>query len=393
MKRRLVAAVATFLLLGFLTGCWDNKELDEYGYVQAVAIDSAEAGRISLTTHFYNPASKTEMTGEAGPGTKGINIRTSGETVFDAVRDIPLYFGRKAKWDHIRVILMGEQLARSQNIGEVFDYMSRDHEPRGTVLPLITEGNAAKYLEIKPFIEQTIGQQYKKMETQSARYSAKSSNIPLYELAIQLKGVTEVSVLPHISKSGNIAVVSGVALLKKGKLSYTLGARDTESYMMLSNQYKEGILEFPCTGNALAEGQVQRKESFEVFTLQSRTTPHVKDDTVLVDVGIRIRGVVGELRCSSINTIPDMKRFEEKIEAQIERQIRHTISILQQQRLDAIGIGTKIYRKDPTLWKRWKPTWDERFAKIRFDVTVDVQALNSGLNVGTPFGKEENERP
>lgn len=78
--KRLTTLLICLLVLSLTSGCWDNKELDEYGYVQAVAIDQGEDDRFVITTHFYNPSTKIEMGQSGNPASKGINISTSGET-------------------------------------------------------------------------------------------------------------------------------------------------------------------------------------------------------------------------------------------------------------------------------------------------------------------------
>ncbi|MEK8127185.1 Ger(x)C family spore germination protein [Paenibacillus filicis] len=387
--KRLASLLVVWLMLGLTTGCWDNNELDEYGYVQAVSIDRSADGLILVTTHFYNPSSKTEMGEGAKSPQKGINIQTTGKTFFEAVRDIPTEFGRKAKWDHMRVILLGETLARTENIREVLDFFSRDHEPRGTVLPMIAEKTAGDFLSIKPFIEQTIGQQYKKMETNGSLYSADSSDIPLYELAIQLKSPSKTAALPYLHKhySQNKAMVSGVALIQDGKMTGLLNEPDTEALMMLTGRYNSGILEFPCLNNT--EKEKSNKESFEVLTFHSKVTPTVKEDTVSVSAQVEMEGTVGELRCSQLKSKQDIERFEKSIQDKVKQQIEHAIATFKRQEADPIGIGNQIYRNDPKLWKRLEPTWKKRLAQSQFQVTVTIRVLSTGMNVGTPFGIKE----
>lgn len=381
--------LVSLVILGLTAGCWDNNELDEYGYVQAVAIDRTKDDLIQLTTLFYNPSNQMDMSTTGKNEDKGINIQTSGETIFEAIRDITKKFGRKPKWDHMRVILIGEQLAKTQNIREVLDFFSRDHEPRGTVLPLLAQGSAGDFLKIQPFIEQTVGQQFKKMETSGALYSAKTSSIPLYELAIQLKSPSKTSAIPYIHKSNaqNKAEVSGVALIKDGKLVDILEETDTESFIMLTDKYISGTLEFPCINNA--KDQVQSKESFEVLAFNSKVTPTVKEDVMSIGVKIRIEGTVGELRCSLLKTKEDVGRFELAIGNQVKQQLLHAIATFKQHELDAMGIGNQIYRNNPKLWKRLEPTWNQKLAQSRFHIDVDVEVLSTGLNVGTPFGTKE----
>ncbi len=387
--KALAAMIISTLILSLTCGCWDNNELDEYGFVQALAIDRTKDNLIQLTTHFYNPSSKMEI-GDGGKASqKGINIQTSGETIFDAVRDIPIKFGRKAKWDHMRVILLGERLTKTQNIMEVLDYFSRDQEPRGTVLPLVAKGNAGDFLKIQPFIEQTIGQQFKKMETSGAIYTAKTSNIPFYELAIQLKSPSKTSAIPVIHKINDQrdAEVSGVAFIKDGNLVHIIGEMDTEAYMMLTNKYVNGILDFPCIGNS--KGYVQNKETLEVLSFYSKVTPKVEGNNVTVDVKLEIKGTVGELRCSLLTTKKDIERFENAINERVKQQVQHAVATFKQQKLDAIGIGNQIYRRNPKLWKRLEPSWDTHLAQSQFQITVDTEVLSTGMNVGTPFGKKE----
>jgi len=385
----LASILISLLILATTSGCWDNNELDEYGYVQAVAIDQEDDKRIQVTTHFYNPSSKMEQTGTPGSGKKGINMRTTGETFFEAMRDIPSEFGRKSKWDHMRVILIGEQLARKMNIREVLDFFSRDHEPRGTILPIIAENKASQFLEIQPFIEQTIGQQFKKMETSGSMFSGKTSNIPLYDLAIQMKSPSKTSAIPflHFSSEDGRAIITGVALIKNGKMVGTLKGKDTEAFMMMTSQYKDGILEFPCLQKD--SDHTHDKESFEVVDFKGELTPTIKDNEIIVTINLMIEGNVGELRCSNLRTKQDITLYEQAIKDRVEQRLQHAVSILNRQKVDALGIGTKIYRKHPKQWKKLEPTWDNQLAQIHFNYDVHIKVLSTGMNTGTIFGTKE----
>lgn len=62
--------------------------------------------------------------------------------------------------------------------------------------------------------------------------------------------------------------------------------------------------------------------------------------------------------------------------------------MVKKNKFDAIGLGNKIYQKNPTLWKEWKPQWDDRFANTQFDISVDVKVINSGTTIGNPVFKK-----
>lgn len=84
-------------------------------------------------------------------------------------------------------------------------------------------------------------------------------------------------------------------------------------------------------------------------------------------------------------TREEQNKFKGRLEAEIKEKLRETISLLQKERLDAIGIGNQIFQKNSALWKRWKPTWNERFAKAEFNVAVEVNIVSTGMGIGVPF--------
>lgn len=383
--RSYITGTTCLVFLFLLTGCWNKAELTEFGFVQAVAIDISKEDKIELTTHFYLPAGG-EAVSAAPPRQKGVSIQTVGDTAFEAVRDIPIHFGRKAKWDHFRAILIGEEFAREKGISEVLDYFMRDHEPRETVFVLIAKGKAKDLLNIKPFIESTIGQQIRRMVDSASHYSAKSSKVPLLDLANELNSETSVAMLPviQINKLPNIASVAGVAAIKNEKLvNQFVTPTDVESLLMMLNKYQSGVIEYPCGDPA-----EMKREALEVIALTGKVTPQVKGDEVISRVSIKIKGSLGDIKCSSMSTEGEGKQLEELISKHVEKNLRKTLANLQKEKLDLIGIGNQIYRKNPALWFKLKPDWDEHFANSRFIVDVQVRVINSGQNVGTPFSKK-----
>lgn len=111
------------------------------------------------------------------------------------------------------------------------------------------------------------------METSGALYAAKTSKIPLYELAIQMCSPSNTSVLPYLHKTSvdNKAIISGLALIQDGKMVELLKEKDTEAFMMLMDRYIYGALEFPCTNeteNALRKRNLLKCSPSTVNLLQ-----------------------------------------------------------------------------------------------------------------------------
>lgn len=293
----------------------------------------------------------------------------------------------------MRAILISDEFARKQNVGDVMDYFSRNNEPRATVTVLIAEGKAGDYLKIKPFIESTMGQQLRKMEESGYKYSAKTSQFPLIDLTVQLKGKAGALTIPIVSKdpsTGKQAVVTGMALLKEGRMIKGIITTDkTPALLMLQNKYKSGIVELPC--DKPSKDRKTKMESFEIATLATKVKPEINSGEVSVQVDIQVSGRIGELVCSTLKSVTEEKEFEKRVAERVKAQTEEVLLLLQKKKTDVIGIGDRIYQKNPKIWKSWQPTWSQRFSEMPFKIEVSVRITDTGMNTGLPYPKGNGE--
>ncbi len=384
-------ALLTCVLLSLLTGCWNRMELDTYAFVQGVAIDQAEDGEnIELTIQFYKPVSGGGQSKGIGPsGESLINIKSRGETVFEAIRDMTIHFGRKPQWSHMRVLIIGEDIAKKRNIAEILDFFARDNEPRATVSVMIGKNKADIYLkDTKPLIESTVGQQLRESERMAYQYTGKTTKTSFLDLMLDLKSETGVATMPFVYfDPKNVPLSSPVtrlALLKNGKMVDTVASKNIESLLLLLDKYKQGIIEVDCPDQSKKK---KKMEAVEVESAKTKLDIKIKDDSAAVHVSTHIIGYAAELICTSLRTPEDVMKFNERVKSSVEEDLKSALAYIQKERLDVFGIGNRIYRQDPALWKRWKPDWEERFSNIPFTIEVEVNIINTGANLGLPIAK------
>jgi spore germination protein KC len=359
-------------------------ELTNRAFAIGVAIDETEEGKILLTTQFYKPSPVGTKGGQGGEQAKTyLNVKTTDDTVVEAIRDIPIHIGRKAHWGHVRSIIIGEELARKRHLGEVLELFYRDHETRVTSTTMIVKGKAADYLQMKPMMESTIGQQLLINEENSSKTSQNTIDMKLLQFAIQMKSEMNDSLLPYAYKhshdSESSSSVAGVAMIKKGKMIAVLSPPNIEKLQMLLDEYRNGMLEVPC------QKQPKKMEVVEVLSAKTKLKPMFKNDLLKVNGSIKLEVALQELGCSKLFTPEEEKKFVINVEKHIEKELKKTITLLQEKQFDAIGLGNKIYAKDPALWKRWKKDWEQRFSDAQFEFDVKVRIINSGTTTEKPF--------
>lgn len=377
MKKSALLLFLTAILL-ISPGCWSKNELTERGFVMGVAMDQGKDGKIEMLTQIYRPTSAEGAKGAAtGPTT--INIMTRDESINEAIRDIPIHLGRKAQWSHMRVIIIGEKLAQSVNVAKLLDLFYRDHEPRSTVSLMIAKGSASKMLEKKSLIEQTTAQQLLRAEESASNNTAKTIYTTLLDLLKQLKSAHSDAVVSYVyedKQSKDMFSAAGLALLKDGKMTGILPPGKVKGLIMLRNKFKSGIFEIPC------EGRKNEMETIEILSLHTQVKPKLSGDRISVSVTVQGEASTGELKCSAIDKQTNETAFVHKMEEEMKKQIRSTIRFLQTNKMDVIGVGNHIYRIHPKTWDGLKETWDLQFAKIPFDIQVELKLITNGTSTG-----------
>ncbi|OXM83840.1 Ger(x)C family spore germination protein [Paenibacillus rigui] len=378
MNWKMKMAVNCALLL-LLTGCWDRAELPEKGFVMGLAIDQTDDGKYLLTTQIFKPA---QAVGSKGNEMSFINIKATDTSIAKAIRDIPGHLGRKMQWSHMRIIIIGDQLAKTKGLTDVLDFFYRDHEPRIIAPIMITKGRAADYMQLHPLIENTISQQLLEGQRSSASSNGKTLEMNLLELGKQTKSEVGNALMPYvfINKIDSMTVMSieGAALIKKEKMIGHLSAEKMEGLQMLINKYKSGMVRIPC-GKGAAKKQV---ETIEVLSLHSSMNADFHKKPPVVHYKIQVQAAMSELTCTGkIETMEQQKAFTTKAEQAIKQKLKSTTDYLKKIKFDGLGLGNEVYRKQPATWKKWKPDWEDIFARTSFEYEVEVNLMSSGTNV------------
>ncbi|MBP1992236.1 Ger(x)C family spore germination protein [Paenibacillus eucommiae] len=381
MVRKLFILFLSAVLLVTVTGCWNRRELNTLAITVGLGIDKA-GDKYKVSAQVVNP-------GEAA-SQKGVGIRSpvslyqaTGSSIFEAVRKMTKESPRKIYSSHVRVVIIGESLAR-EGIGDVLDYMSRDHEFRTDFyIVLAREGEAANLLSIMTSLENipSIGM-FDSLET-SQKAWAPTVKVTLDKLISDLtsEGIHPVltGIKGDIEKGKNNNAVEksrfesvGLAVFNGDKLVGWLGETESKAYNYITDNVQSTVGYAPCPDG----GGV----SLEVIRSKTNLKGKLVNGSPAIDVNIRTEANVGEVACridlTKTKSIEELETISEQIITDfIEAAIKR---VQKQYKVDIFGFGEVFRRTEPKIWKKFAKKWDKQFANLPVNVNIDFKIRRLG---------------
>ncbi|MBO0999058.1 Ger(x)C family spore germination protein [Bacillus sp. SD075] len=376
------------LLFLFLTGCWSSHEIEEQSLGIGLAFDKGressnekelnEYGKgyskrnlITATYQFITPQVASSTTKQAGPLQKSyVNVSETGDSVHQMVRELSLRSQQPVTGHHMKVVVIGENLARSYKLEQLLDQNLRESEIRPSCLVLISKGRASKTLETK-----------------------KAGEIPAFRLAgIVENAYRTTRILPPMShikveskiKSGSSFLMqkvlsvngqvkfAGAAVIdgKTHKMTGTLNEEEVEGITWITGKGKGGVVK----GYDKETGQLI---VYEIESMKSTIKPRVKGDNISFDVNIESTGRLSENWVDSGDSFKNefLKNAEKSAEKEVKRLVGNVLEKMQKEyQVDIAGFGNRLRIENPKVWNKVKKDWDQTFSEtpINYDVKLTI---------------------
>jgi len=396
---KLYKSIWIFCLLFLVTGCWDQNEIEERGFVIGAAVDMVEeqtddsggemfekelGNKYKLTYQFVVPGNFTgggggQSGGGASEGKPFLNLTAEGTAIHQITRRMATETSRKPYLEHIHLIVLSEELSRKGHLKDVMDFFVRDHEMRRVAKVMVSEGEARKTLEISP--------QHEKMpvlfiESLSENIVKHSTSLPPINIGdvhrYLLKGNS--FAIPRIVVKNNKGALLGAAIFNSQgqKMIGTLNESETLGMNFITEKAKSAILEFLMNGQLVA---------FEIKSAKSQIEADVSDkDQIKFTVKINVEGNVGELYGDlALENQSVLSEIEEKTAKEIERITDRVIDKVQKKyKADVFELGAYLKQEYYKTWKQVNKEWDKGgnyFSKSVIDVQVNVEVRQIGASI------------
>lgn len=391
MVRKLHLIVLLCILLT-VTGCWNRRELNELAIAMGMGIDKQDE-QFKVTMQVVVPG---EIAAKKGRGAAPVVTYSAvGDSVFEAIRKITTESPRKIYISHLRILILGEALARA-GIGKSLDFLTRDSEARSDFyIAVAKDSKAEDMLKVLTSLDAIPPNMlFTALET-SQKAWAPTVSVTLDKVISDLTSEGKQPVLTGITIKGdpeagnntkNVQTVdnparlqyTSLAVFHKDKLIGWLNETQSKAYNYILDNVKSTVGIIPCPkGGELSVEVIRSKTKVKGSVIQGKPR---------IDIDIRIEANIDEVGCNidltKNKTIAELKKAGE---AKVKRLILDSVHFVQREyKVDIFGFGQTIRRSNPKAWEKMKKDWDRYFVNLEVHVKVDGPIHRLGV-VGNSF--------
>lgn len=387
--RRGAGLIGVLLAVLMLTGCWSAREINELAIVLTFGLDLDEDGQYIMTAIIGNPTNPSTAGGDGsssqgGPGAWIVSEK--GDSVFAAVRKMTASIPRRLFWSHAETVVISRRLAES-GLSDVMDLLSRDVEPRRSMIPLVTEGEITAVLGAKPIMEhwtsrvldglvENQGQHSLSVGFDLNRYYRNRSDGRTASLFGMIKAERDPLGGFGMAPESRIRL-SGAAVIWKDRMVGELSEEEARGALLLHSKLKGGVALIPCPGDSEREITIQARSA------GGSLSASMKGNAPVGEVKIVAEGDLGEVHCKQLTLTPQlMDKLAGQWEQRSKASVESALTKAKELGVDPFGFGDAIFHSDPRGWRRLSARWPEAFRTMPVRLQVNARLRGTHLTEG-----------
>lgn len=380
------------LSLGFVSGCWDNSEVNEIAIELAWGIDKArsEGKAIMISAQAIIPTRiDGGQDGKGGGGQEKPFFVVSGEgkNTLDAVQQMQTKLSRQVFRGHRRVLVIGESMAR-QGIKEVFDTYTRDPSLKlRTDIFIVKGGTANDFLKTTYPLENisalgVLGE-YEQMGTPvemgllNFLHAATSEEACPAVPAIAIGMDTKPEAQDNRNESSNADGfrITGTGIFNKElKLIGYLNIEEGLALRWVTGKLNKLTVPAEIPDE---EGNV----SIQLFDMNSKIQSSIRNGRLHIAVSLTGKGAIRENNTSlDLTQIHNISLVQNALDKQVVQTVSRTIAKVQEKYgTDVFGFSDTIKRKNFALWRSIRNNWEEEFREAEISIYSDLTVRRLGV--------------
>lgn len=250
----------------FLVGCWDMIEIDRRLFVGIVGIDTGNE-EDKYTFEFSFPIAREIVGGEGGGGGGGggktvATASTVGSSIIDAARNLALRLNRDIFFEHMRIVIISEDVAR-ENIKNVINPLTRQTEFNRRSRIAICSGKAKKVLEVVPWTEK-LKAEYMESIYSGTGFSGKFIDLDLGGFLSSLHTSKGNALVSKIKPNKTEVYIGGAVVIKDYRMVGWLDEEETQGVNFFMGKIRGGdiVVKDPQGSGSVTFTILGQKENF-----------------------------------------------------------------------------------------------------------------------------------
>lgn len=358
----------------FLTGCWNNIELDSEALVHGVGLDKAENKEITMSVEIVQPTPVGADGAEQSGAAQKIILETEAESILDGARKMIRSSKRRLYFGHSRVGIIGDELAK-KDLAHHLDIIRRDQMFRVGSYLFITKEDPRKILEI-PTLYENLTSTELISALEQIKFSKEFTPIRFYEFFRLIEGPVAAGYVPIIKitqKHGEkYTELDGTAVINKNKYVGELNSHETVGLSWLINDVQGGSI----TVKDINDHPI----SLEITTADVKFHPNLKGKDLDVDIEVKVEGTLADNMTKYAPTEEWFEKIADQMNAHVKGRMRQTLKKLQKElKTDITNIGPKTHQKFPKEWSNIYSEYDEVFSNANIHIDVETKLVHKGL--------------
>ncbi|TCP22679.1 Ger(x)C family germination protein [Scopulibacillus darangshiensis] len=373
ISQRLSLGILLIVCLYALTGCWDERDIEERTTVLAFGVDKAkEPGMIQVSIQVPIPLNISGGSSGGGGGGAPVRVFTAkARSINEAVGKLQNMVDEEIDFGQTRIAAFGEEAARV-GLQNFVDASRRNPEVRRLQsLVVVKDGKAYDLLKVKTDLEKIPSIFLSNM----IENSAKLQRLPRLTLGQFYKDLSNTSIQPKmisIKMEEKKPVVSGIAAFKGARLVGFIKQKDIANFEQISGDGRGGGTTIHITDGSGHLGSLTPLKS------KSHYDYRLKNGKVIIDVDVNMEAKIKELTFQlDIRDKKNRDKIANRAERHLEQESQRIIKQLQQDGADIIGFGSRLRAYHHDIWKQ--VNWDQAFKEARIRVHYNIFIRRSGV--------------
>lgn len=357
------------------SGCWNYREINNLNLAAGIGLDKdIKDKKFKLATEILVPKQKNSGTTE-----RSRIVESKGDTIFKAMRNTISGNGKMIYWSHCKVMVVSEGIAK-EGLIQVLDVVDRNPEMRPDISLLIADGQPPdKILKQAKGIDDVTSYKFRDaMDNQSKLPNYTKGDTWDFIDDLMKEGIEPVaSLIKIVYKENKIDFqIGGVAVFKSDKMVGKLNENETETFLFIVNETKNGVIALDKKSSGLPVNL-----SFEILKSKCKMTPSYVSGKLAMGIDLQMDVSMTEVEgTADVIKAEQRKKVEKILEEYIKKRIVNVLGKIQQEYdSDILGFGKTIRNNIPEVWKSVKGNWDEQFRNLSTEVTVKVNITKTVL--------------